>query len=46
MDAIEEFTKSEMKANAMGELASPVTPIVMKKVTVKQAREKKKSSDR
>ena len=35
MDAIEEFTKSEMKANAMGELASPVTPIVMKKVTVK-----------
>ncbi len=35
MDVVESFTKVEMQANALGELASPVNPIVIKKATVK-----------
>ena len=35
MEVIDDFLKSEMTANAMGELAAPKDPIVMKKVTVK-----------
>ncbi len=36
MDVVEDFLKVERTANAMGEMASPVEPIVMKKLTVKK----------
>lgn len=38
METVDEFTKAEMKENVMGEKATPVTPIKMKKVTVKDSK--------
>ncbi len=35
MEVVDSFTKGEMTANSMGEIASPVKPIKIKKITIK-----------